>query len=51
MLRCVKLSPNEIKMNRLDAEIKCRNNPTCLGKRLFGGKRAFGYGHVISQSS
>ena len=47
MLRCVKLSPNEVKMNKLDADIKCRNNPTCIGKRL----RAFGYGHVISKSS
>ena len=47
MLRCVKLSPNEIKMNRLDAEIKCLNNPTCLGKRF----RALGFGHVISKSS
>lgn len=47
MLRCVKLSPNEVKMNRLDAEIKCRMNSNCMGKRW----RALGYGHVISKSS
>ena len=46
IMRCEKLSPNEVKMNRLDAQIKCRNNRTCAGKLYIRS-----YSHAISKSS